>query len=175
MQEIHYRQLLPSDHDEYRRVRLSCLQQYPDNFGSTYEEEQNAGSLKLSKAINEPDDHNFVFGAFDAAGQLIGICGFVSEPRLKTQHRGEIVQMFVEPAYNGQGAGKELLQRCIVKAFANDRTEQIILSAVASNQKAVALYKQVGFVEYGRLENYFKWGNTCTTQTFLYLDKPGTK
>jgi ribosomal protein S18 acetylase RimI-like enzyme len=170
--EIFNRQLLPSDYDEYKRVRLDCLKQYPDNFGTTYEEELNATRLKLDCAIKKPDQSNFAFGAFNSGHHLIGICGFVAETRSKTQHRGEIVQMFVDPSYAGKGIGKALLKLSIEKAFANTQIEQIILSAVSSNTSAISLYKKLGFVEYGRLDNYFKSGSKFTSQSFLYLMKP---
>lgn len=55
--------------------------------------------------------------------------------------------MFVDPAYKGMGIGKGLLRLCINRAFSNDSIEQIILSAVASDETAVHLYTQMGFVE----------------------------
>jgi len=171
MQNIFYRQLVPGDYTEYRRLRLSCLDQFPDNFGTTYEEEVISQSLKLERAVKFPNNAHFVSGAFSPDEKLIAICGFVSETRLKARHRGEIVQMFVEPEYARQGIGKKLLQLTIDKAFANDQTEQIILSVVYTNEYAVALYKQLGFVEYGRLANYFKTGAIYFTQLFLNLSK----
>jgi RimJ/RimL family protein N-acetyltransferase len=169
MQGIFYRQLTPVDYDEYRSVRLDCLKKYPGNFGTTYNEELNSKTLKLTDAIKNADQYNFVFGAFNANKKLIGICGFLGETRLKTQHRGEIVQMFVDPMYSGKGVGQTLLQLSIDKAFENEQIEQIILSAVASNENAMRLYKKLGFTEYGKLENYFKSDNQYTSQSFLYL------
>jgi ribosomal protein S18 acetylase RimI-like enzyme len=173
MKEILYRQLLPADLNEYRTVRLDCLRQYPNNFGTTYEEELNSQSLKLDKAIKNSNEHNFAFGAFTQDLKLIGICGFLTETRLKTQHRGEIVQMFVDPSCKGQGIGKKLLHHVIDKAFSSEQIEQIILSAVSENEQAVNLYKQAGFIEYGKLKNYFKSNTTYSTQSFFYIDKPG--
>ena len=174
MEEIIYRQLDAGDYEDYKKIRLDCLHQHPDNFGTTYEEELNAESLKLEPAIKKPDHANFVFGAFNSSQYLIGICGFMTETRLKTQHRGEIVQMYVAPTHNGKGIGKALLKLCIEKAFSGNQIEQIILSAVSSNENAVSLYKKLGFIEYGKLDNYFKSGSTFTTQSFFYLMKPGS-
>ena len=173
MNKIFYRQLTITDCDEYRRIRLECLKQYPDNFGSTYEEELNAQSLKLDNAIKGTDKGNFAMGAFTASNKLIGICGLVRELRLKTRHRGEIVQMYIDPAFARQGIGKTLLQLSIENAFQDTETEQIILSVVYTNDKAVKLYKQLGFIEYGRLENYFKIDTRYFTQLFLCLTKKG--
>lgn len=173
MQKIVYRQLIPTDYDEYKRVRLDSLKQYPDNFGSTYSEELHLKNLKLTHAIQAADKYNFAAGAFTEDRKLIGICGFITDMRLKTRHRGEIVQLFVDSSYNGQGIGKKLLQFSIEKAFDNGQTEQITLSVVSANEKAVRLYKQAGFAEYGKLENFFKSGTEYSVQSFLYLSKPG--
>ena len=173
MHEIRYRQLGPHDLAEYHRVRINCLEQYPDNFGTTVQEELHATVLKLDRSITHPDDHNFTMGAFNTDNVLIGICGFLAETRIKTEHRGEVVQMFVDAAYNGQGIGMALLQQVIDKAFSSQQIEQIILSAVFENRNAVKLYERAGFVEYGRLGNYFKSDSGYTTQSFFVLNKPG--
>src|SRR6476646_9971020 len=167
MQQIIFRQLISTDYDEYKRTRLACLKQYPDNFGTTYDEELNSKSLKLENAIKYADNNNFAFGAFFPDEKIIALCGFVTELRLKTQHRGEIVHMFVEAKYAGQGIGTKILQLVINKAFVTVQIEQIIPGVVYTNENAVKLYKQLGFVEYGRLEKYFKTTTRYFTQSFL--------
>lgn len=173
MHEIIYRQLGPADLAAYRQVRINCLEQYPDNFGTTVQEEKNAAVLKLDRSITHADDHHFTMGAFITGNGLIGICGFLAETRKKTQHRGEIVQMFVDPGYKGQGIGMALLQQVIEKAFCSEQIEQIILSAVFENEKAIKLYERAGFIEYGRLANYFKSDSGYTTQSFFVMNRPG--
>lgn len=171
MEQISFRQLNREDHDRYRKARLSCLVQYPDNFGATFDEELVAGPLRLTNAIQSPGKNNFAFGAFNPANQLIGICGFISEKRLKTQHRGEVVQLFVDRHYGRNGIGERLLGLIIDKAFQNEQKELITLSVVSINDKAIQLYKKLGFVEYGRLERYFKSGSQYFTQVFFMLTR----
>lgn len=169
--QLIYRQLIPSDHDEYKRVRLDCLKEYPDYFGSTYEEEFDSASHKLTSAIHKADEYNFVYGVFTEMQILIGICGFVTGERWKTKHRGEIVQLYVNPAYSGHGIGEKLMQKTIAKVFENGVTEMIILAVVSTNKKAIKLYEDFGFKKYGELENYFKSGSVYTAQSFFYLAK----
>jgi RimJ/RimL family protein N-acetyltransferase len=175
MQQIIFRQLIATDYNDYKSVRLESLKQYPNNFGTTYDEELNSTSLKLDTAIKCADNNNFAFGAFSSAEKLIGICGFVTEPRLKTKHRGEVVHMFVDSKYAGQGIGRALLQLVINKAFDNSQIEQIILSVVYTNKNALNLYKQLRFAEYGRLEKYFKTKDQYYTQSFLCLRRKGSE
>ena len=134
MHNVFYRQLLSADYNEYKRIRLDSLKEYPNNFGAIYEEELNSKSLKLEGAIKFTNDANFAFGAFSPEETMIGICGFVTDLRQKTKHRGEIVHMFVNTQYTGQGIGKKLLQLTIDKAFNNNQTEQIILGVVCTNE-----------------------------------------
>ena len=171
MEEILFRQLNPADYQDYIRVWLDCLKQCPNNFGDTYEEALIKESFKLTGAMLAADQYNFAFGAFVGDNKLIGICGLITDMRTKARHREEIVQLFVDSKYNGKGIGKKLLRLSIDRAFANQQTEQIILSVASANENALGLYKRFGFAEYGRLENFFKSGEEYLTQSFLYLMK----
>lgn len=172
MDNIQYHKLDAQNMADYLRLRLDCLANHPDEFGTTYEEELNSKSLKLEGAINGPDEYNFVYGAFSIDKKLIGICGCKTETRPKTRHRAEIVQVYVDRQYTKRGIASELLRLTIHAAFQTPLIEQIILSAVTTNQKAMELYKSAGFVEYGRLDHYFKSETGYFTQSFLYLNKP---
>lgn len=168
--EIEYRTLESKDLDAYRKVRLECLKSHPENFGSTFEEESAANSLLLDKIISKKPTAEFVMGAF-YLGELIGICGMRQEGRLKTNHRGEIVQMYVRESFSGNGIGKKILASALNRAFENASIDQVTLGVVANNIGAVTLYKNVGFVEYGRLENSFKSNNQGTIQLLMILTR----
>lgn len=172
MTKISYRILKTEDAENYRNMRLDCLMKFPDNFGSSFAEESQLKSLKLEEIINSHDEEGFVMGAFEDNHHLIGICGFIKQTRSKTRHRGDLVQLFVNPHYTGKGIGKQLMKETISKAFEEKEIEQITLGVVHSNDAAINLYRQLGFVEYGRLEKYFKSGNDYFTQLFFVLSRP---
>jgi len=109
-------------------------------------------------------------GAFDGE-QLIGLCGFHSDGRLKTKHRGEIVQMYVHPDYAGKQIGPALLRKTIEKAFLKPETELITLGVVNENTRAIKLYEQIGFREYGRMTHFFKKDTTYLGQRFMILER----
>ena len=167
---IVYRLLTIHDAERYHQIRLECLRNHPDHFGSTYEEEMDIETTRFIKELTEENNHSFWFGAFDAE-KLVGIAGFVQQKRLKTRHRGELVQVYVHPSMTHKGIGKELLTLTIDQAFSNTEIEQIFLSVVESNNKAVALYKKFGFVECGFIENYFKKDGIYSSQVFMVLPK----
>ncbi|MFT3909051.1 MAG: GNAT family N-acetyltransferase [Ferruginibacter sp.] len=166
--KINFRLLTAADIESYRQLRLACLKNYPDNFGTTYEEALLDGSSKFSKILATNNGNDFMFGAF-SNDTLIGICGFIQQGRSKTNHHGEIVQMYVDPSFAGKGTGTTLLKHTIEKAFENKAIDQVLLSVVYSNEKAVATYKKIGFAEYGKLENYFKEDGRSWTQLFMVL------
>ena len=170
MTQIVYRLLNSTDRERYRRVRLECLTNYPDYFGDSYEEEINGDPSKFEKTFLLGDDHSFLYGAF-SQGILIGISGFIHQKRIKAGHRGDLVQVYVDPSFSGQGIGSRLIELTIAKAFDNIFINQVLLSVVRSNDRAIKLYQKFGFVKYGVVENYFKMVNRSWTQVFMALTK----
>jgi ribosomal protein S18 acetylase RimI-like enzyme len=169
-QRVSIRKLAEEDIFSYRNTRLFCLKNYPDNFGTLYEEEIKKEELYFEKCLRNKDTNDFIWGMFDAE-MCIGLCGFIREIRKKAKHRGEIVQMFVHPDYQGQGIGTRLLKAVIEEAFENRNVEQITLSVMSSNHAAIQLYKNAGFTEYGYVGNYFKTETGYLHQTFMILTK----
>lgn len=165
------RTLGANDKALYRRARLECLFTFPDRFGSTYEEESRKQELFFETLLGNNSNDHFMLGAFDGEN-CIGLCGFIRENRNRTRHRGELVQMYVHPQYQGKGIAGRLIQYTIEKAFATEGIEQIVLSAVADNNRAVSLYQRYGFAVYGRAANYFrKEDGSFIDQVFMILYK----
>jgi RimJ/RimL family protein N-acetyltransferase len=167
---IHIRALTIQDIPAYRIARLNCLRSNPNRFGTTYEEEAAKAELFFETCLKDDDCIHFMLGAFDGDA-LIGLCGFIRETRKRTSHRGEIVQMYVADAYQGKGIGKKLLEQAIEKAFDLPGVEQLVLSAVAENEKAVGLYRALGFEEYGVFRDYFRLEDGYLDQRFMVLYK----
>jgi ribosomal protein S18 acetylase RimI-like enzyme len=167
---ITYKTLSSSHLDKYRAIRLECLKNYPQNFGSLYEDELQSTQLKFDKIITEDNGTDFLYGAFDEEN-LVGICGCIQEKRTKTKHIAEISQMYVSPTYNGKGIATKLMENVMEKAFSNNDTEQIILAVSNSNDAAIHLYKKLGFVQYGFLENYMKYEGNYVSQVFMALKR----
>jgi RimJ/RimL family protein N-acetyltransferase len=168
--KIIYRKLGLQELEQYHYIRLDCLKNFPQNFGTLHEEELESSSFKFDKIITENHSSDFLMGAYKNKN-LIGICGFIQEKRNKTKHIGEVSGMYVKPEYNGQHIGSELLKETIKISFENPEIEQIVLAVVDKNQVAKNLYKKNGFVEYGRLNNYFKHDGEYETQVFMTLSR----
>ena len=161
---------LTSDHiDAYKKIRRECILNYPNNFGTKACELDNYDK-KYKDIINHSSSGSFVMGAFDS-NKLIGITGFLREGRKKAQHRGELVQVYVDPKYSGKGIGTRLILHTLEEAFQNIEIEQILLSAVRSNDAATRMYEKIGFKIYGIVEQYFKDNNEYWDQIFMTLNR----
>jgi ribosomal protein S18 acetylase RimI-like enzyme len=171
MAQIDFRLLKACDLDDYRTLRLECLTNYPDYFGDSYEEEVSATN-KFYKTLRTNENNSFLYGAF-SENRLIGISGFTQDGRMKTRHRGDLVQVYVNPSFSGKGIGKTLIKLTVEKAFENALIDQIHLSVVSTNKNAISLYEKFGFVQFSILENYFKKGNTSWSQAFMLLTRKG--
>ncbi len=88
-------------------------------------------------------------------GTVVGTAGIDCVARKeKTRHRAEF-GISVDKAYWGLGIGRALTEACIECARTAGYV-QLELKAVAENKNALALYRSVGFVEYGRNPKGFR-------------------
>src|SRR5690242_18505745 len=145
---VNFRRLLPDESLIYREIRLACLKASPQHFGSTYEEESQIHKLKFETYIEEASPDHFMFGAFDGR-DLIGLAGFDRMERQRARHRGEVVHMYVNSKYRGQNIGEGLLRALLDEVFALEGIEQVQLSVIDGNERAIKLYEKVGFRTYG--------------------------
>jgi ribosomal protein S18 acetylase RimI-like enzyme len=169
-ENIVYKKVGVKDVEQYHEIRLECLRQFPQHFGTLYDEELKSLNFKFDKIIAQSAATDFLMGAF-SNDRLIGICGFILEKREKTKHIGDISGMFVMPEFSGHKIGAGLLYATLIAAFYNASLEQIILAVADENKRAYNLYKKFGFVEYGRLPNYFKEKDIYETLVFMTLTR----
>lgn len=167
-ENIVYRKVRENEMEQYHKIRLDCLKNYPQNFGTLYDEEKKSSSFKFDKIITQQLATDFLMGAF-ANERLVGICGFMQEKREKTKHIGEISGMYVMTEFSKQKIGAKLLNITTHTAFQNPDLEQIILAVAEKNHSAQSLYKKNGFEVYGQLKNYFKENGEYETQVFMTL------
>lgn len=115
---------------------------YPDENSITIEQERDF-LIEKEKSINEIE-----IGAF-VNGHLVGTAGIEAVgSKDKVKHRADM-GISIEKAYWRKGIGRALVEVCI-ECARQAGYRQLELSVVGTNLGAVALYKSVGFVEYGR-------------------------
>lgn len=158
--------LEPKDAITYKEVRLEALQNHPEAFSSSYNEEKKFPLGKTESRLN--DEYSFTFGAFDK-NKLIGIVTLVLEKSIKIKHRANIYAMYVCPENRKSGIAKSLMLKAIKKTKAIEGVEQIYLTVTSSNEPAKKLYQSLGFKTYGIDERALKIDQTYFDDELMVL------
>lgn len=155
--------LTQEDWKIWKQLRLEALQNSPESFGSSYEEEFNGPDLDFQNSLSKSD----IFGAF-VDNAFVSCAGFYSLNSAKTKHRGVIWGMYTRPEYRGQGIASSLIQTII--NHAKSRVTQLHLTCVTSNLSAVAFYQKQGFKCYGTEPRALKIGDAFFDEHLMILD-----
>lgn len=147
MQSPSVRQLAQDDASQFQSLRLSALQDAPEAFGSSYEEERlvtlEDWALRLT-----PSENSAVFGAWQN-GQLAGCAGLYRQRALKQLHKGVIWGVYVAPAQRGRGVARQLMLAVLARAGQMPGLRALQLTVAKGNAAAEKLYSSLGFEAYG--------------------------
>jgi len=86
---------------------------------------------------------------------IVGLLFFIPNSKRKISHTGEF-GVNVHPNFQGLGIGEQLIKELVTWAKQNEQIEKVMLQVFATNDKAVGLYKKLGFIEEGRHKNAIK-------------------
>ncbi|NWK85257.1 GNAT family N-acetyltransferase [Staphylococcus sp. GSSP0090] len=164
--EIRY--LTASDVKQYREIRLMSLQTDPKGFVSTYEHEKTLPEDEF-KARLKLDDTHFTIGTFDR-GELICIATFYSEEMEKVKHKGNLVTVYCDTRYRGQGITSQMIQQMINDVIEHDIVKMIGLCVLSENKQAIHLYEKLGFERYGREPKSVFDGERYYDEDLMYLE-----
>ena len=118
------------------------LLSYPDETDETAE-----GEAQFLQAKTESPDEIELLAEID--GKIVGSAGIGRVGTKEKVRRRAEFGISVDKNYWGLGIGRALTQACIECAKSAGYA-QLELDAVADNERAIALYRSAGFVEYGR-------------------------
>lgn len=136
------------------------LLSYPDENSLTAAQEAD-----FIKEKEESQDEVEIVAFID--GRIAGTAGISSVGhREKIRHRAEVGISILQEFW-GLGIGRALMEACI-ECAKNAGYTQLELSAVAENQRALALYQKLGFQEFGRNPRGFL-SRTGTYQELVYM------
>ena len=142
------RKLTAADAAAFQSLRLQSLRECPSSFASSYEEECEQTLSSIAERL-APRSDRAVFGAFlgDVLAGFVGLCR--DSPR-KLAHKAYIWGMYVAPAGRRSGMGRRLIAEALSAASSELRVRQVYLGVNARNEAALALYREMGFTEFGR-------------------------
>lgn len=160
------RRLHPGDAAAYRTMRLRAFKDHPEAFNSSFEE---ADRLPLAASeMRLGLDHHKFWGAFDGR-QLCGMIGLERETRLKTQHKGTVIAMYVPPERTRRGIGLALLDALVRDARASG-LELLVLTVTDGDGSAAKLYERAGFRSFGIEPRAIKIDGRFYGKNHMYLE-----
>lgn len=99
-------------------------------------------------------------------GKVVGICDIHRKrPGSEVSHIG-ILGIAIKRGFRDKGIGRQLMEAVIEKS--RGKFDMLILDVFAINQRAISLYKKVGFVEYAQLPRGTKRGNRYYDEISMY-------
>lgn len=111
----------------------------------------------------------FQFLAVDDSDEVLGWCDVIRNPREGFRHCGQL-GMGLLPEVRGQGLGARLAAAAIERAW-TEGLERIELEVFASNERAIALYRRLGFTVEGVKHRARKLDGRYDDNVFMALMK----
>ena len=135
--------------DQLRRMagESDFLLRTPEEVNMTVEQEE-----RFIESINQSCNNFMILCEVD--GQYAGNCHLQLYDKSKIRHRGSVA-IGLSGEFWGMGIGTAMFEEML--ALAGERgCEQLELGVIEGNERGLALYRKMGFVEYGRLPNAFR-------------------
>jgi ribosomal protein S18 acetylase RimI-like enzyme len=156
--------LSPDEWQKYRDLRLEALQADSHAFGSFYVEEVSSSETQWRARID-----NMWFALVD--DQIVGMIGLLQDSG-PGAHRGQIISLWIKPAYRGQGIGKKLVKH--VQAFATAHgLRKLYLHVTSTQEGAINIYKTCGFTHIGFFKNHVCFGDDYFDTCLMEWQVPG--
>ncbi|WP_332689912.1 GNAT family N-acetyltransferase [Halalkalibacter lacteus] len=126
------RKLKKKDVHLFRQVRLEALEEVPEAFAASFEEEVNQPLAFFESKLTEDTSY---YGMFDHNRSLVGIISLTRSKLLKMSHKAAIGSVYVAKEARGKGVGKKLLLN-IIGTARELMIEQLQLVVASKNERA---------------------------------------
>jgi len=120
---------------------------------TTPEEFQVTAERQKEWIIEQQQTGNLILVVEDN-GVIVGTLNVRREKKFRHRHIASF-GISLQEAYCNQGIGTMMIHQMIDWAKAND-VEKIMLNVMATNERAIHVYKKLGFKEEGRFKNQLK-------------------
>ena len=134
-------------------LKVTCaetryLVKEPEEITLTLEQEK-----EFIEQKNESETDLIVLGVLD--GEYVGNCSFMGNNVSRYRHRVSMgIALFQR--FTGMGIGRVMIE-CLFEVAKEKGFEQMELEVVADNERAIRLYKQMGFEIYGTFPKNMKY------------------
>ncbi|WP_298207911.1 GNAT family N-acetyltransferase [Acidovorax sp.] len=146
-QPLEVRRLGVHDAAVFSALRQEVTRENPVPMGLTFEEELTRTLDGFRAQLSSPLP-NAVFGCF-VEGELAATAA-VSRAGLfpSSHHKMVMWGVFTSPRHRRRGLGRQIVDAALQHAFGSG-VHRVNLQVYVPNEPAIALYKALGFVEYG--------------------------
>lgn len=149
MSNLTIRQMTKTDFPAYYFLRREALRQNPEAFYTRLADfdaqPQEKEQRRFLFSVNQPD--RFILGAFQPPG-VVGMTGFGRHQSPGYEQFGFIWGVFVVETFRGHGIGQQLMEKGLALAQTLPNMTAVRLGVMGQNKPAIALYRQLGFVEF---------------------------
>ncbi len=163
------RALTHADEAAFRELRREGLADSPHAFSESVADHDATPADVWTARFAALNDDNFIIGAFDDSGALIGSVGLGRNTQQKTRHKAIIWGVYLKPNARGSGIAKAMLLEAISRAKSLAGLEQIKLGVRTGDNAARRLYLSVGFEHYGTERHSLKIGEEYVDEDWLVL------
>ena len=120
---------------------------YEDEYKGTVESQ-----AKMIRDRNAETNSRLLVARFE--GRVVGSLSITGGALERTRHVG-MIELYVERTVRGRGVGKALMEAGLVWSETNPILRKLALHVFEDNERAVQLYRSLGFVVEGRLQDEF--------------------
>lgn len=106
---------------------------------------------------NFKDTDNSIMLVGEKNNEIVAVCSLAGFDRERIAHRADLA-ISVEKAYCGQKIGQRMIE-ALIDFAKGSKLEVIELQVRCDNERAIALYENVGFEKIGTYKKFFKFGN----------------
>ncbi len=155
---------------EYKDLRIFAVQESPEAFSTTVEEEKNKSEDWWMDRLQDDyskTNRKMLFAEVD--GKLVGMVGMHFHALEKAKHIGEIVSVYVLPEYRSKGIARKLLEGIIQFGQEKAHIRKVALEVTITQEAAAKLYESLGFRTVGILKDEIKIGDRYLDH--IYMEK----
>ena len=162
--------------DTYADLRAHALVESPWAFTNAPSEDRTPDQVRasLDPAINAIIGVFVLHAKSGAVPQaspprLAAITGVVRSTKSKSAHLAMLWGVYTHPDFRGRGLGRLAVEGAIEAARAWDGVGGVCLSVSARTEPAIALYRSLGFREWGREPDATRIGGESADEVYMRL------
>lgn len=142
--------LAPGDAEAYLSFRRRMLSNAPWAFSATVDDDVALDLQFLRSALAEPENAILAVRDDDDPASLLASAGIVRMKSPKFSHRAKLWGVFVDPRHRRRGLGRAVTAAAVDLARSWRGVAFVDVGVSANSPDAHAIYRTLGFVEWGR-------------------------